>query len=116
MTVQEFHEIRKPFYIDDNTLLVKFAPGKFLNASHAEWFTEYSIPWYNMIRGYLMETENHQEDYIMLYQNNFNIPNITVQVVSYLFSHFPYVKWIGLGCYKGEPGEIWRPQMQVYNE
>jgi hypothetical protein len=32
----------------------------------------------------------------------------------YLFEHFPLVKWIGLGCFRGEPDTFWEPQLKVY--
>lgn len=39
MTEQQFHTIRKPLYLDPETLLVKFPTSKHMNSSHAEWFS-----------------------------------------------------------------------------
>lgn len=50
----------------------------------------------------------------MLYWNDFEIPNITTAVFSYLFEYFPQIKWIGLGCHKGKVGEIWMPKLKIY--
>jgi len=113
MTEQEFLSIRKPFYIDSDTLLIKFPPAKFMDTRLSQWFTEYNIPFQFKIRGYLMETENHDNDYIMIYWNNYSIPNISLEVLGYLFNHFPNIKWIGLGCHIGKLGEIWKPQLKV---
>lgn len=44
MSELEFHKTRKPLYLDDNTLLVKFPTSKHMNASHAEWFSQEGIP------------------------------------------------------------------------
>jgi len=113
MTEQEFLSARKPFYIDSDTLLVKFSPGKYMDMCISQWFTEYNISYQFKIRGYLMETENHEEDFLMIYWNNYSIPNISIEVLSYLFRFFPHIKWIGLGCHIGKLGEIWKPQLKV---
>lgn len=71
MTEKEFHEIRKPFYLDLDTLLVKFPSAKYLNTSHAVWFNELGIQFLHTVRGYYMKTE--EDEYIMLYWNDFEI-------------------------------------------
>lgn len=113
MTLEEFHEIRKPLYIDSDTVLVKFPTSRHMNVSHAEWFTDFNIPWLHTIRGYLWETENHENDFITLYVNNYAIPNISCTALLYLFEHFPHIKHIGLGCHIGSVGEVWEPQLKV---
>lgn len=110
MTVQAFHSSRKPFYIDENTLLVKFPTASHMNTSHAEWFNKDGIPFIHTVRGY------YKEDYIMLYTNDFDIPNVSVQLLVYLFEYFPKINWIGLGCHKSTPGEIWKPKLAVYRQ
>lgn len=112
MNLEEFHSIRKPFYIDNETLLVKFPTSKHMNTSHAEWFTDLGLPWCHTIRGYLYNTDS--ESFLMLYWNNFEIPNITCIVINYLFEYFPNVQWIGLGCKVGEVGQRWEPQLKVF--
>lgn len=111
MTIEEFHNNRKPFYIDLETLLVKFPDARHSNMSHAQWFADFNIPWVHMVRGYYME--NIEEPYIMLYWGDFEIPNIVASIFPYLFEHFPKIKWIGLGCNKGKEGEIWPPKLKV---
>ena len=32
----------------------------------------------------------------------------------YIFEHFTNIKWIGIGCEKGKPGEIWQPKLKVF--
>lgn len=52
----------------------------------------------------------------MLYVNDFEIPNVSAQVFVYLFEYFPTIKWIGLGCNKGNIGEAWKPKLKIYKE
>lgn len=112
MNLEEFHLNRKPLYIDNDTLLVRFPTSKHMNCSHSEWFTDLGIPWCHTIRGYYYKTD--EEEFIMVYWNNFEIPNVTVLLVNYLFEHFPNLSWIGLGCKVGQVGELWEPQIKVY--
>lgn len=111
MNIEEFHKLRQPFYIDGDTLNVKFPTSqKYRDCSHAEWFSDIGYPYCHTIRGYYMETE---EPYLMIYWNDFEIPNVTILLVPYLFEYFPKVKWIGLGCDKGNIGEIWNPKLKI---
>jgi hypothetical protein len=114
MTVEEFHQHRRPFYIDLNTGLVKFPSSKHMDTSHAEWFTDMGYQWCSVVRGYFWETENNVDDHVCIYTNNFNIPGVNIDILTYIFEHFLTVKWIGLGCYIGKPGEKWEPQLKVY--
>lgn len=111
MTESDFHKLRKPFYLDDNTLLIKFPTSKHMNTSHAEWFSQEGISYLYTIRGYYIENS-----YVMLYTNDFEIPNIAAQVLIYLFEYFPTIKWIGLGCNKGNIGEVWKPKLKIYRD
>lgn len=108
MTEEEFHYIRKPLYIHPETLLVKFPSARHMNCSHAEWFSAEGIPYLHTIRGYYVD------DYVMLYTNDFEIPDVVVKILNYIFEYFPNIKWIGLGCNKGQPGEIWKPKLKVF--
>ena len=114
MTEQDFLVKRKQFYIDSDSLMFKFPNSKNMNVTHAEWFQDFSIPWGFSIRGYIWETENKEEYFMVLYWNNYEIPNITCNVFTYIFNHFPGLQWIGLGCNIGKAGEIWEPQIKVY--
>lgn len=108
---QEFHNKRKPLYLDINTLLVKFPTSKHMNSSHAKWFSESNIPFTHTVRGYYLEDEC-----VMLYWNNFEVPNINTSLFSYIFEYFPTIKWLGLGCHIGKIGESWKPIYKVYRE
>lgn len=114
MTTEEFLTKRKPFYLDVESILIKFPDARHSNMTHAEWFADYGMPWLYAIRGYYWKDDT--DEYVMLYQNDYQLPNISVEVVSYLFAHFLNIKWIGLGCYKGTPGEIWKPKFKVYRQ
>ena len=119
-TMTEFEEKRMPLYIDNNTLSIVFAPVKYSNTSHALWFNDYHYPFPNTLRGYYwgrlnknMDKPKEEEEFVMLYWNNFDIPNITICILSYIFAYFPEIDWIGLGCHQGKDGERWEPQLKV---
>ena len=109
MTEEEFLTLRKPFYLSDDTLLVRTPTSKHMNATHAQWFHDVGIPYVQTIRGYYI-----QNSHITLYINDFEIPSVSPHVLIYLFEYFPDIKYIGLGCNKGKVGEIWRSKLQVY--
>lgn len=111
MTEQEFHQARTLLYIDTDTLNIKVAKGQYANCSHAEWFNKIDYPFVHTVRGYYMKTED--DEYIMLYWNDFEVPNINASLIPYIFSYFPTLKWIGLGCHIGKVGEIWKPKYKI---
>lgn len=111
MTEQEFNSTRKPLYIDSETLLVKFPTQRHMKVPHAVWFSETGIPYIHTIRGYYWETP--EDTFLMLYWDDFEVPNVTTATFSYLFEFFPKVNWIGLGCNKKAPGEIWPPKFKI---
>lgn len=111
MTEQEFHTVRKPLYLDPDTLLIKFPTAKHMNSSHAEWFHDVGIPFIHTIRGYYYKTDD--EEFIVLYWNDFEIPNLNISILVYIFEYFPNIQWIGLGCHKGNIGDIWKPKLIV---
>ena len=53
------------------------------------------------------------DDHLILYVNDYEIPNVNVVLMQYLFTYFPDIKWIGLGCIKGEEGEEWKPRLVI---
>lgn len=114
MSLEEFYKTNKPFYIDRNTGLIKFPASKYYDKSHAEWFTDVGYQWHDVTRGRVF-LNSDKGDHILLYVNNFNIPAISIEILPYLFEHFPTVKWIGLGCYIGKKGDEWEPQITVYS-
>lgn len=113
MELEEFYKTNRPFYIDPNTGSAYFSSAKYLTMSHAEWFTDIHMQWIGIVRGRVFITDDHNDDHILLYVNNFNIPGTNMDVLPYLFEHFPTVKWVGLGCYIGKLGEEWKPQLKV---
>lgn len=101
-------EEREPLYIDLDTLNIKVAKGKYSKMSHAEWFNECNIPFVHTVRGYYLK--NDQDEFIMLYWNDFEVPNMNASVYSQIFSYFPNIKWLGLGCHIGKVGTCWNPK------
>lgn len=114
MTLEEFLHKRKQFYIDPNSGIVRFPTSKHSDTTHAVWFTDMNYQFCSIMRGYFMETEDNKNDFIMLYVNNYEIPDCTTSIFTYLFLNFPTLKWIGLGCHVGKEGEIWEPKLRIY--
>ena len=69
----DFHKLRKPFYLDNDTLLVRTPSAKHMNTSHAEWFSSEGIPYLHTVRGYYMPSYDGSEEYLMIYSNDFEI-------------------------------------------
>lgn len=105
MTELEFHISRVPLYLDSTTSLVVFPDEEHMNSSHTDWFSDIGIP--ITVRGYYYTTKNFGE-YIMLYCNDFEIPDIDIKVITSIFNFFPNLQWVG--CHKGE---IWEPKLLV---
>lgn len=111
MTEQEFHNKREAFFIEFNGTITFINKGM----SHEEYFKMVHHPEYidEIIRGYLLE------DHIILYVGkNFGIPMyINMEGISKLLNNDKIrgynIKWIGLGCIKGEIGEEWEPQIKI---
>lgn len=111
MTEQEFRNKRKPFYIDPDTSLIKFPTSKHMDTSCAVWFHDVGMPFTHTVRGYYWKDAN--DEFIMLCWNDFETPNLVTTMLVYIFEYFPTLKWIGLGCHKGQPGEIWKPKLKI---
>ena len=106
MTEDEFLKTRYPFWIDQNNLDIKFPTGMDKNDRLDKILAKYNQPWLFTVRGYYIP-----DKYIMLYTMDYEIPNCNISLIQYLLNYFPTIKWIGLGCIKGKPGEFWRPRM-----
>lgn len=104
--VQEFLNNRTPLFIDENVKIVVIKGTKY-NRPLIEILQDYGYSWLGINRGY------HKDNHIMLYVNDFQIPNCNVILLQALFAYFPEVEWIGLGCLVGEPGEEWKPRLIV---
>ena len=108
MTENEFLEKRTPIYIDNETALSVLVNNTDLkNKKFSEIFFKLHYPWLNTTRGYIFN--NH----MMLYVNDYEIPNVNVVLFQYLFTYLPDIEWIGLGCIKGEKGELWKPRLVI---
>ena len=108
MEIKEFLEKRIPVYINPDTGLIEVVNSSSIkNEDFAKIFYNLKIYWLNTIRGYLLD------DHIILYINDYEIPNIAAGALVYIFNYFPNIKWIGLGCNKGKPGEVWPPKLLI---
>lgn len=106
--VKEFLQQRTPLYIDNETAqAVIVNTSQLKDCTFAEIFSYLHYPWLFTTRGYL------KNDHIILYVNDYDIPNVNVSLLQYLFTYFPQVNYIGLGVIKGEPGEWWKPRLVV---
>lgn len=108
---QEAFNKRIPFYLDESNNL-KVANNKYSTYTHVKWFAEIGVPYLFTIRGYYYPDIK----YVSVYWNDFEIPNMTLPYLTYLFEHFSEAECIGIGCNKGKVGEIWEPKLKVYNK
>lgn len=106
--VQEFLEKRTPVWLHPETVLLHIVSSAERNMTFQEIFMKLHIPWLFTTRGYIYD------NYMMLYINDYEIPNINVSLLNYIFAYFPNIKWIGLGCNKGEEGDFWEPKLKVF--
>jgi hypothetical protein len=105
---KNFLSERTPLYIDNETAQAVLVNNSTLkDATFAEIFSHLHYPWLFTTRGYI------KDNHIILYINDYDIPNINVSLLQYLFTYFPNIDWIGLGCIKGDPGEWWKPRLVV---
>lgn len=107
---QEFHTNRIMFYFkNDNIVFPKY---KYVNCSHKEWFEKENIDIDKTIRGYKLDLN------VYLYiGKDFEIPNITYNMIEQILNIFPDIWHIYLGCQVGEIGEQWKgiKEIKLYN-
>lgn len=109
MTEKEFLDKREPFWLEGEDLKIIMPSGPDKNDIHAYLCKKYSYNWLFAIRGYWMPDEK----FVMLYTGDYETPNCTVMVAQYLLNYFK-ADWIGFGCNKGKPGEVWEPKIKIY--
>lgn len=108
MTEQEFLNKRIPIWLEGDDLHVSRPSGTDGNDMHAYLSKKYGYNWMFAIRGYYWPGSH-----VMLYIGDYECPNCTTLVAPYLFSYFPDIKYVGFGCNKGKPGEIWEPKIML---
>lgn len=108
MTEQEFLENRHPFYLSGEELDICFPTGNDRKNTHDYLAKKYGYSWIFSIRGYWWPNSH-----VALYQGDYETPNMTVYVCQYLFNHFKDINYIGLGCNKGKPGEVWTNKIYI---
>ena len=111
MTEKEFLEKRIPFWLEDETLRITIPSSSDRNDVHTHLSKKFGYAWIFAIRGYWWPNSH-----VMLYTGNYETPNMTNYVCSYLFEYFKDINWIGLGCHIGKPGEIWKPKLCVLRD
>lgn len=108
MTKEEFLSKRTPLFIDpESGSVVQVNNTNLKDKDFAEIFSNLKISWLDTTRGYLLD--NH----LVLYINDYEIPRFHIGCCIYFFNLFPNIEWIGLGCNKGNPGEVWSPKLIV---
>ena len=108
MTEKEFLEKRIPFWLEGDDLNVVIPSNMDKMDVHSHLCKKYGYGWLHAIRGYWWP-----DSHVMLYIGDYETPNMTVLVVQYLLNYFKDIKWIGLGCHIGKPGELWRPKVII---
>lgn len=108
MSEKEFLEKRVPFWLENEELRITIPSNSDRDDVHAHLSKKFGYNYMFVIRGYWWPNSH-----VMLYSANYNIPNITVYVINYIFEYFKDINYVGLGCNIGIPGEIWTPQLIV---
>lgn len=108
MTEEEFLQKRMPFWLENDNLEITFPTGTDRKEIHSHLAKKYHYNWLHIIRGYYWP-----ESHVQLYHGDYETPNCTTYVALYLFNYFPDIKYIGFGCIKGNPGEIWKPKICI---
>ena len=111
MTEKEFLEKRIPIWLEGEDLHISTPTSSDKNDMHAFLLKKYGYNYMFAIRGYYWPGSH-----VQLYIGDYEVPNCTTMVTSYLFAYFPDIEWIGLGCNKGNPGEFWEPKLKVYRK
>jgi len=111
MTEKEFLEKRTPIWLEDDDLHISMPSGSDRNDMHHFLCKKYGYHWISAIRGYYWPGSH-----VQLYNYEYETPNCTTMVATYLFHYFPDIKYVGFGCYVGEIGEIWKPKILVLKD
>lgn len=108
MTEAEFLQLRQPFWLEGENLFVSMPSNSDRNDVHSHLCKKYGYGWMFALRGYWIPNSH-----IQLYIGDYETPNMSIMVIQYLFSYFKDIKYIGLGCNKGKPGEIWDAKVYI---
>ena len=108
MTEQEFLNKRVPIWLEGEDLHISTPNGVDRNDMHAFLCKKYGYNFMFCIRGYYWPGSH-----VILYIGDYECPNCTTLVTSYIFSYFPDINYVGFGCNKGKVGEIWDPKIIV---
>ena len=108
MTEKEFLEKRTHIWLEGDDLHISTPSNMDKNDMHAFLSKKYGYNWMFAIRGYYWPGSH-----VMLYIGDYECPNCTTLVAPYIFNYFQDINYIGFGCDKGKPGEIWTPKILV---
>ena len=108
MTEEEFLEKRVPFWLEGDNLNVTIPSNIDKKDVHSHLCKKYGYEWIHALRGYWWP-----ESHVMIYTGDYETPNMTVLVIQYLFNYFKDIKYVGVGCNKGKPGELWTPKIII---
>ena len=108
MTEKEFLEKRTPIWLEGEDLHISTPSKMDSNDMHAFLCKKYGYSWIYAIRGYYLPGSH-----VQLYLGDYETINCTILITSYIFSYFPDIKYIGIGCNKGKVGEIWPPKIII---
>lgn len=111
MTEKEFLEKRIPIWLEGEDLHISRPSTSDGNDMHAFLSKKYGYSWLFAIRGYYLPGSH-----VQLYIGDYECPNCTLLVTSYIFAFFPDIKYIGFGCNKGQVGEIWPPKIIIVRD
>ena len=111
MTEKEFLEKRIPIWLEGEDLHISRPSSNDANDMHTFLCKKYGYNWIYAIRGYYWPGSH-----VQLYLGDYETVNCTILVTSYIFNFFKDIKYIGIGCDKGKPGEIWPPKICIIRD
>lgn len=111
MTEKEFLEKRTPIWLEGEDLHISMPSKGDQGDMHAFLSKKYGYGWMYATRGYYMPGSH-----VQLYVGDYECPNCSTYIALYMFSYFPDIKYVGFGCNKGKPGEIWEPKIIIIRD
>ena len=105
---KKFLEERTPLYLIGDNMNITLVTGKDKDDIHSHLCKQYGINWMRTIRGYWIPNK-----LVCIYIGDYEIPNISIEIIQYIFNFFKDINYLGIGCNKGEVGEIWEPKICI---
>lgn len=87
-------KIKRPFYLDENSMIRFPKREVYNNTTHELWFRDENIPTVGIVRGYF------HNNHISVYINDYDIPPIHPAVIMDWFNTYNNLTYVELGAHK----------------